>query len=245
MNPIAYREMEQTEEVHWWFCARRTILSKIIKGLNLPHLARILEIGCGTGGNLEMLSRFGTVSAIEMDATAIEMANKKTKNRYDIKNGYCPDVLPATNTRFDLICLFDVLEHIEEDTKTLQLLSKLLEKKGRILLTVPAYEWLFGPHDVLLHHKRRYNAKLLRERVTSSGLKMTKLSYFNTILFPLALITRCKDKLLRSTNATGTKPPKPFLNFILKKIFECERFLLEKINLPFGVSLLCILEASE
>lgn len=245
MNPAAYLEMAETESRHWWFTARRDILARMIGLLDLPKSANILEVGCGTGGNLDMLAKFGKVSALEMDDTARDIALKKTGNRYDIRSGYCPDVIPFKDQRFDLICMFDVLEHIEQDADTLKALKQLLEKNGRILLTVPAYQWLYGAHDEFLHHKRRYSANQLRSTIAAAGLRSVKMSFFNTILFPLAAIVRLKDKLVGNTTATGTSVPPALLNIVFRKIFGSERFLLEYFNLPFGVSLLCVLEASD
>src|SRR6185503_1066313 len=104
--------MAETESNHWWFTGRRTILESTIGKLGLPEDARILEVGCGTGGNLEMLARFGRLSAMEMDAGAREIANAKTGGRFDVQPGRCPAGIPFEPQTFALICLFDVLEHI-------------------------------------------------------------------------------------------------------------------------------------
>ena len=245
MNPDAYLQMAETESRHWWFSGRRAILSAIIERLDLPENSKILEVGCGTGGNLQMLAKFGEVSALEMDANAREIASKKTNNLHDIRAGYCPDEIPFHDQRFDLICIFDVLEHIEHDTETLMAIKQLLMKNGRILITVPAYQWLYGAHDEFLHHKRRYSANQLRKKSVVAGLRAVKISYFNTILFPLAAIARLKDKLLGNTSATGTSVPPIPINKMFRTLFSVERFLLESFNLPYGVSLLCVLEDAD
>jgi SAM-dependent methyltransferase len=180
-----------------------------------------------------------------MDATAREIASKKTNNCYEIRAGYCPDEIPFKDQRFDLICVFDVLEHIEQDTETLIAIKQLLAKNGRILITVPAYQWLYSAHDEFLHHKRRYSATQLRKKFVAAGLRPVRISYFNTILFPLAVIVRLKDKLLGSPSATGTKVPPAPINKCFRTLFGAERFLLERFNLPFGVSLLCVLKAAD
>jgi SAM-dependent methyltransferase len=245
MNPAAYLEMAETESRHWWFSGRRAILSSMIARLNLPQNPQILEVGCGTGGNLEMLGKFGNVSALEMDETARAIASTKTNNRYDIRDGCCPYKIPFTEQNFDLICMFDVLEHIEQDTETLISIKKLLKKNGRILITVPAYQWLYGAHDEFLHHKRRYTANQLKEIFLAAGLVPAKISYFNTVLFPIAVIVRLKDKVWGGTSVTGTSVPPAIINNIFQKLFGFERFLLERFNLPFGVSLLCVLKAAD
>lgn len=245
MNPDAYLEMAETESRHWWFLGRRAILSRMMESLDLPQNSRILEIGCGTGGNLQMLARFGKVSALEMDANARAIAAKKTNNLYDIRPGRCPDEIPFLNQWFDLICMLDVLEHIDQDTESLIAAKQLLAKRGRILLTVPAYQWLWGVHDEFLCHKRRYSETQLRKKIVAAGLQPVKISYINTILFPLAAIVRLKDKLFGNTSAAGTSIPPTPINKLFSILFGAERFLLGRFNLHFGVSLLCVLKAAD
>lgn len=245
MNADAYLEMAATEASHWWFVGRRSILSDIIAALDLPANARILEIGSGTGGNLEMLSLFGQVSALEMNAMARSIALERTGGRFEIRDGFCPAAIPYAEEKFDLICIFDVLEHIEEDVETLIAVKSLLAKGGRILITVPAYQWLWSAHDEFLHHKRRYSAYTLRQKITLAGLRATRISYFNTLLFPLTAVIRVKDRLLSSAAPSGTSIPPPIINLILSKLFSSERLMLRQINLPFGVSLLSVLQADD
>lgn len=241
MSPDAYLEMADTEARHWWFSGRRAILAHLISTFDLPPNARILEIGSGTGGNLQMLSSFGQVSALEMDATARSIASEKTGGRFDVRPGFCPTDIPFAGEKFDLICLFDVLEHIDEDVETLIALKGLLAQGGRVLVTVPAYRWLWSAHDDFLHHKRRYSASELRQKVAASGLQPVKISYFNTILFPLAALVRLKDRLLSNSSASGSSIPPAPINQLFTILFSGERTLVAKMNLPFGVSLLGVL----
>lgn len=245
MNPEVYLEMAETENAHWWFVGRRAILSKLLEGMGVPMNSRILEVGCGTGGNLNMLAKFGKVSALEKDLTALKIALNKTNHLYDLKVGCCSNEIPFQGQTFDLICIFDVLEHIENDIETLIILKKMLSKNGQILMTVPAYQWLYGIHDELLHHKRRYTAIELRKKFTLAGLIPQKISYFNTILFPIVAIVRLKDKLFGSTFVTGTLVPTAFINKIFTALLSAERFFLRYFNFTFGVSLICVLTAAD
>jgi SAM-dependent methyltransferase len=225
--------MAETEGRHWWFTGRRAILSSLIARLALPPSAQIVEIGCGTGGNLEMLAAFGEVSAMEADDGARAIAAEKTAGRFDIRAGRCPDEIPFAGRRFDLVCLFDVLEHIEEDVATLKAVGGLLAPGGHALITVPAYRWMWSAHDEFLHHKRRYTAGELRRKAVAAGLRIAGLSYFNTLLFPLAAAARL-------LGAPGTAVPPGPLNRLFRAVFGAERLLVGRVALPFGVSLLAV-----
>ncbi len=243
MNPEAYVEMADTEARHWWFAGRRAILKSLVSNIDLPRDAQILEVGAGTGGNLAMLAAFGTVSALEMDKNARALAAAKTGGRFDIRAGACPDDIPFADKRFDLICLFDVLEHIEADVATLRALQQRLGSNGRILLTVPAYTWLWSRHDEFLHHKRRYSAGRLRATIAAAGLRVERLSYFNTLLFPLVAAARLKERILSPAGSGGRGIPHASINWLLREIFALERFFLPQWRLPFGVSLFAVMRA--
>lgn len=242
MEREAYLELAATEESHWWYLGRRAVLTSILSRMDLPPNARILEIGCGTGGNLEMLAAFGKVRGMEMDAAARELAAQKSQNRVEIRAGACPNDIPFAGEQFDLICLFDVLEHIAEDEETLSALHGLLAPGGKLLITVPAYPWLWSAHDVFYHHKRRYTRKELIAKARDAGLSIRRASHFNACLLPLAVAGRLKDRIFRTSTTCGTKMLPAPVNFAFGTIFGAERFLLRGCNLPFGLSLLAILE---
>ena len=163
MELDAYRQMAATEDEHWWFCGRSTIAETIIGGLGLPEGASIVEIGAGTGGNIAMLERFGEVQAVEMSDLARQIAWEKTGREF--LYGYLPDRIPVAGIgRLDLS--FDVLEHVDEDEASLAAMRRLLKPGGRIVLTVPAHQWLWSAHDVGLHHMRRYSRSQLVRRST-------------------------------------------------------------------------------
>ncbi len=242
MSPDAYVQMAQVQDTHWWFVARRTILFEQVRALNLPAHADILEVGSGTGANLDLLAQFGSVTGLEMSEAAIAFATLRARALRDVTlhQGMCPHDLVRIDKKFDLICLFDVLEHIEDDVETLRRLSQLLKPGGRLMLTVPAYQWMWGPHDVQLHHRRRYSKGSLRACCEAGNLSIERMSSFNSLLFPLAAGMRMVDRLLNRDVPSGLGVPFGAMNRTFARIFGAERFVLRRGNLPWGLSLLLV-----
>jgi SAM-dependent methyltransferase len=238
MELDAYRNMAATEDKHWWFCGRRAIAEAVIRGLDLPQGAKILEIGAGTGGNIAMLEQFGKVCAVEMSDLARQIAREKTGR--DFLPGHLPDNIPVAPASFDLICLFDVLEHVAEDEASLEAIRHMLKPGGRVVLTVPAHQWLWSTHDVGLHHMRRYSRSLLRGRIEKAGFAIDRLSYTNAALFPVAALARLMDRVRKPARPAGhATPPKP-INAAMKAVFSAEGHIVPNAALPFGVSLLAV-----
>ena len=239
MDESVYHDMARLQDTHWWFRARRRILDSQLQALNLPADCRILEIGCGPGGNLPMLQARGEVEAVEMDDYARQQASQ---SGVPVSKGWLPDNIPAEAGSYDLVCLFDVLEHVADDAAALQCIHTLLRPGGRVLLTVPAWPWLYGPHDRQHHHYRRYRRPPLRNLLTGAGFTPLKLSYFNSLLFPLVAAARLLEKsgLLSPKQALGQRQPPAPLNALLYTLFACERHGLRRFDLPLGVSLLAL-----
>lgn len=239
MDPRIYVRMRQIEDQHWWFSARRTIVSKVIASLPLPRPARILDAGCGTGGNLASLAAFGNVIGVEAEDAAIDMA--RSRGVASVYKGSLPDNMPAESAQCDLVVMTDVLEHIDADRESLITIKSLMKAGAHLLLTVPAFPFLWGLHDTQHHHKRRYVAATLRATITAAGLQVVHLSYFNTLLFPLVAAVRLIEKIRPPGNGTGDlELPGPLVNRTLEAIFASERHVLTRASLPFGVSLLAV-----
>jgi SAM-dependent methyltransferase len=243
MSPDAYLQMAETEAEHWWFRGRRDVLVSVLRRLALPSRARVLEVGSGTGGNLEMLAEFGSVSGLEMDETARMLTARNTGARFDIRAGRCPDDVPFDCERFDLICFFDCLEHIADDVGSLSRMREVLAPGGKIVVTVPAYQWLWSAHDVYLHHHRRYDRSALAVCADQAGYRVERMTYFNTLLLPLAIAVRFIDRLLKRDRSSGDATPAGALNRLLYRIFSAERYWVSRGGLPCGVSLLAVLTA--
>lgn len=238
MDPQAYESMAKIEDEHWWFVARRKIIEqqmRIISGRS--RSLNILEVGAGTGGNLKMLSSFGKVTGLEMDAGARDWALTKAGSGIEVLLGRCPEEMPFIEGGFDVICFFDVLEHIEHDADVLVKLRGFIAEGGSLLLTVPAYRWLWGAHDVFLHHKRRYTRASLASQLSKAGFRVRRLTYFNFFLFPLVIVARMIDRF-SGKYVSGQKMPHSLVNKIMEGIFSSEVPILRKIDFPVGVSLL-------
>ncbi|WP_234703188.1 class I SAM-dependent methyltransferase [Sphingobium chlorophenolicum] len=233
--------MSAQEQDHWWFVARRAIIDSLIRAhVPLPPEAHILEAGCGTGGNIPLLAQFGTLDAMEYDADARALASARGLCR--VEPGALPDAIGFGDTRYDMIALLDVLEHIDQDEASLHALGARLAPNGRLLLTVPAAPWLWSDHDVLHHHKRRYTHEGLLQVVRAAGLKVEVSGYFNSLLFPLAVAQRFAHQWLRRDAPLDARPS-PLINAALQRVFAAERHVLGRIPFPVGLSLYAILSA--
>jgi SAM-dependent methyltransferase len=238
MDRSVYDRMRALEAGHWWFRARRDIIASQLATLPLPGSARILEVGCGPGGNLPMLKAFGDVVGLEPDAETRAYAAEHTG--LSVAGGALPDDLPFEPGTFDLVCAFDVIEHVEEDEAAVAALAGVVRAGGHVATTVPAQPWMWSRHDELHHHKRRYRMGPYRRLFEKAGLDVVKASYFNTLLFPPIAGVRLV-KLATGARAAddGGIPPAP-VNRLLEGVFGAERFWLRRAALPFGVSILMI-----
>ncbi len=228
MEDFLYESMAKVEEEHFWFSGRRAIIESFLgRCLNSREKPlEIFEAGCGTGGNLSMLFKYGNVYGMELDDGARCLAQQKVTNpSIRLYGGSLPHNFPdeIRNKKFDLIVLFDVLEHIENDLSALQELSLLLKKDGHLFITVPALPFLWSKHDEKHHHYRRYTKASLQTTIIQAGLKVNKLTYFNFFLFPAILAARLWNKCLKKTH-DDLAQPSPLLNGLLTKIFASERF---------------------
>jgi SAM-dependent methyltransferase len=242
MERIVYDRMAELDERHWWYRARREILADLIeRRIRLPENARILEIGCGTGHNLMMLKRFGSVDGIEIDPAARLIASGRLGAT--IMDAPLPGLAGVKTRAYDLVAILDVLEHVEADREALISIGERLKPGGRILITVPAHPWMWSAHDEVNHHKRRYTRKSLAAVVDAAGLKLEMMSWFNSLLFPLAAMARGIGRVTGKTDSDDAMPP-AFLNRIFEGLFGLERHMLGRLPFPPGVSLVAIVSSA-
>ena len=239
MDRAVFDRMAELDQQHWWFTARRRILAEVIRRIvRPPTAARILELGCGTGHNLDMLGAFGTVEASELDDHARELAAKRLGRA--IEAAALPDLLRFPADSYDMIALLDVLEHVVDDKGSLAAIFTRLKPGGALLLTVPANPWMWSAHDVAHHHHRRYRKTDLAALARAAGYEIDLLSPFNTMLFPLIAGVRMLNKVRGHDSADDALPAKP-VNSVLDRLFGFEAGLIGRLPFPFGVSLVAVL----
>jgi len=231
------------EDVHWWFVARRRILLSILNqyiGGDTAGRRRILDVGCGTGTMLGYLAQFGDAEGVDVDAEAVGYCHARGLKHVSQSPA---DRLPFDSDTFDLVTALDVIEHIDDDLGVLREVKRVLKPGGRLLVTVPAYMFLWGRQDDINLHKRRYVAAELRKRLKSAGFDVVRLTYLNALLFPaiaaIRLIRHVLPEPAELKSDFSFPAPRP-LNGPLIAVFGSERYVLGRFNFPFGVSIMAL-----
>ncbi|HEX8142194.1 MAG TPA: class I SAM-dependent methyltransferase [Pyrinomonadaceae bacterium] len=240
MERHTYSIMYEVEGSHWWFAGRRRIISGFIEkicrdmGVERP---RILDVGCGTGANLEMLARFGEAEGVDVSPEALSFCRER--GLQNVRLG-AAERLPYEDESFDLVTALDVVEHLDDDTAGLREMRRVLKPGGRAMLFVPAFMFLWGVQDDVSHHRRRYRLDELRAAVRAAGFEVERATYANISFFGPILLGRL---LMR---ATGLRPASEnninvsALNGVLARVLGAESSLLRHLDFPFGVSAICV-----
>jgi SAM-dependent methyltransferase len=236
MDPGYAAVHAEQDRGHWWFIGRRAILLAEMTRWLPRRRCRVAELGCGSGGLLEALGRFGSAVGVEADPALLETARQRG---LDCRLGSLPSDVPLPSGEWDAVCLFDVLEHLDDESAALGACRRLLASDGLLFVAVPAYAWLWSRHDELLGHRRRYTAPRLRRVVEAAGLLVERVSYFNALLAAPIIAVRLLRRALRRDGHDLSRPPAP-LNRLLAAVFSAESRLLRRRSLPFGVSLLLV-----
>jgi SAM-dependent methyltransferase len=233
-------QTHQAEDRHWWYRGRRSVLDGVIADLRLPARAEILDAGCGSGRNMIDLARHGTVTGVELSGTSVELARKRAAG--EVIEGSVLE-MPFEVGRFDLAASLDVIEHLEDDLAALRELRRVVKPGGTLLVTVPAYQWLWSGHDVVNHHYRRYTRRTLQRVGEQAGWQQVRTTYFNSLLLPAAILLRVLDRFNRKTTESSLDlwvPPEP-LNWLLERPLALEAAMIGRGGrIPAGLSLLAV-----
>lgn len=243
------REYHLIEEKNWWFLGRRHMIRKLLEKEDAKKKHKILDVGCSGGALIKELKDNGlTVTGCDISQKAIKLCKKK-----GLKDVVCCDCtkLPFKNNYFDYVIASDVLEHIKDDLGTVKEWVRVLKKKGKIIIFVPAFMSLWSGHDEVNHHFRRYSKKRLIRAIIESGLDIRQVSYWNFLLFfPVSVIRftkriiRGKDhvrKIKKTDNKGDLKRLNPVINKILEISLKIENKIINTgVHFPVGISIFVV-----
>ncbi|HYT50500.1 MAG TPA: class I SAM-dependent methyltransferase [Pyrinomonadaceae bacterium] len=240
MQQHTYSIMYEVEGKHWWFFGRRKIIEgfveKICRDIG-KRKPRILDVGCGTGANLQMLSQFGAAEGVDVSSEALEFC--RARGLTNVKQG-AAETLPHGDASFDLVTGLDVIEHLDDDVAGLREMRRVLRPGGRALLFVPAFMFLWGVQDDISHHRRRYDLRELKQKVNEAGLSVERVTYANITFFWPILLGRLLMRLTRIRPSSENNINIGALNGLLGRILGAEGWWLQRMNFPFGVSIVCV-----
>jgi len=234
MDDHAMNQFFKHEKTNWFFLSRNEDVKMLInKYLPVKLKIRILDAGCGTGATMELLKEFGTVDGIDLSQTAIDFCKGRVLNNVrlgDVCN------LPYADNTYDLITGLGILEHTDNPDLNLSEFRRVLKDDGIVIMTIPAYNFLWTTADDHYMHKKRYVVEEVQDLLDEAGFKTVKLSYRAVlILFPFLLkvifFGRKRDVVVKAGNKTGG---------LLLAILRVESFFLRFINYPFGASIIAV-----
>ncbi|HEY2141370.1 MAG TPA: class I SAM-dependent methyltransferase [Solirubrobacteraceae bacterium] len=233
-------QTHRAEDRHWWYRGRRSVIEQTIARIGLPPAARILDAGCGSGRNMVELARHGTVTGIELSETSVGLA--RARDSGEVIEGSVLG-MPFDPESFDLAVSLDVIEHLEDDLDALRELRRVVAPGGSLLVTVPAYQWLWSGHDEINHHHRRYTRRSLLDVAQQAGWECARTTYFNSLLLPAAILLRVLDRFSTKTTESSLDlwiPPEPF-NWLLERPLALEATTIGRGGrIPAGLSLLAV-----
>lgn len=238
-----YRTMYEVEDTYWWYQGMRDIFLSVLDGqYEASGNLRILDAGCGTGAMLGYLGRYGRVIGSDVSSEAMRFCTLRDVEGCNLTQSSLV-ALPFSEEAFDLITSFDVICCIDEDMLAFQELTRVLKPGGRLLVNLPAYSLLHSEHDLAVHIKRRYTRPQVADQMERAGLTVERITYANTLLFPFEAAVRiAKKRSAKSASEAKSdlKTLPAIINGWLRKVLFLEGKLLQKVDLPFGLSVICL-----
>src|SRR5256884_4233522 len=240
MQQHTYSVKYEVEEHHWWFVGRRRIIERFVVAVcrDIGKLKpRILDVGCGTGANLQMLAQHGAAEGVDVSTEALDFCRARGLSK--VKQG-AAEALPYEDASFDLVTGLDVVEHLDDDIAGLGEMRRVLRPGGRLLLFVPAFMFLWGVQDDVSHHRRRYALTELMQKLQQAEMKVERASYANIAFFGPILLGRLFMRFTGIRPASENNINIGAFNGLFGGIFGAESWWLNKLDLPFGVSIICV-----
>lgn len=242
MEKPEYEATYRLEDNHWWFVGMRRVTDRLLAPYvdGVDRWERLLDAGCGTGGNSSWLSRYCR-HLVSMDISPVALSLFQARGAEELLQASAAWA-PFGAESFDAVTCFDVISHIppDDDRRALDEFYRLLRPGGLLVLRVPAYEWLRAGHDEVLHTTRRYTAAELTRRLVSAGFRVLRLTYANTILFPVAAARRLLQKAGLIGKGTDLVALPAYLNRLFLTAMRTEARLVSNLDLPFGLSIMTI-----
>ena len=236
MEVAEYEKMYKFEEDYWWWIGKREIVKGIINRLN-SDFRTVLDVGCGTGLNLNYLKHYGTVIGLDFSKEALNFCKLRAAENLIQADA---EKVPFKDDTFDLIIALDLLEHLD-DRDVLKEFYRVLNPNAYLIATVPAFNFMWSKHDEALHHKRRYNKAQLKDALKSNGFIIEKISYWNFFLFlPIVAMRLIKRSVKSEEIETDAKRLPNIVNAFLTSLLKIEEYLILRVNLPVGISLVCV-----
>jgi SAM-dependent methyltransferase len=240
VDPQLFTTFAAVERTHWWFTARRDILLSVTER-NVAPGAAILDVGCGTGYFIEAVRDRYEAWGIDPSPISVRMCRERGLDR--VVQGTAYDLSSVGERRFDAIYFLDVIEHLDDDARALGEAIRVLRPGGLVVITVPAFMFLWSDHDVVNEHRRRYDRPRLASLLADVGLRIERLTYFNFYLFGLAGVDRMANRLFQRRVSAELQVPNPLVNRLMGKAFRAERHRVadpSRRPFPFGLSLLAV-----
>ena len=220
------------------------MIANVLDRFQLSLQGSVLEIGPASGGNRSLFGDFESYLGMECNELAVRLAPADLRRNKELIHGCWPEDRSLLGGRkFDLVALLDVVEHLDDPASALRHTGEILSPGGKVLITVPAYQWMWSVHDLEMHHKRRYTGRSLRGLLDRTGFEVEFSTYFNSLLFLPAVVARKLGTLLSvKANPGYGIPPRP-VNKVLSNVLGAEAEFLKFARLPFGLSILAVAHA--
>ncbi|HEV3225956.1 MAG TPA: class I SAM-dependent methyltransferase [Acidimicrobiales bacterium] len=236
-----FETMARHARTHWWYEGRRALVHEALASATIPP-GLVLDVGCGTGDNLDMLSAATGRAALGTDLSTDALQHARRGPAGGVRTVIAlAEALPVADEVCGLVTSMDVVEHLDDDYRGLREYRRVLVSHGVLLLTVPAYQWLWGEHDVRAAHRRRYRLRGLVAVVEASGFEVLHTTYYNSFLVPAAAALR-RTPLRRVVKETDEEVgnASPFVSGVMSRLSTIERRVAARRSVPFGLSILLV-----